>query len=228
MNHLFTPFYYVDLGVIKYHKALQLQQALREKRIQGTGSNYLLLLEHPPIITLGRRSHKENLLFSERVYKERGIELQKVDRGGDVTFHGPGQLVGYVISKINEVSESVSEFVSKLGEVLVNVVKGFGVKVVFSHELPGVWTIDPQKKIAAIGLSIKNGVSMHGFALNNTIDLSYFDMIVPCGIKKYGVTSLQREGVVVSMEDLKEKLVQEFAKRFNVQLEEKSLSKVLS
>ncbi len=187
----------------------------------------LLLLEHTPVITLGRRARKENLLLPVQEYRTRGIEVVQVERGGDVTFHGPGQVVGYIISRVRDVAVDVSSFVKSIGVLLERVTRSFGVPASFDSQYPGLWVRDPPRKIAAIGLSIKRGVSMHGFALNVNNDLSYFDLIVPCGLSGYGVTSLAKEGSTASINKVKQEIVKAFSKTFNVNMVEKQFSEVL-
>ena len=191
----------LHLGLVPYGTALQLQRTLMELRKAGRVENTLLLLEHPPVITLGRNAQLSNVIAPPEFLAQRGVELFEIDRGGDVTFHGPGQLVAYPIfdlrsfepgSKIGAV-----EFVRRLEEVLIRTCGDFGIGTQRIKGLTGVWTYalpnKPEAKIAAIGVHISRGVTTHGFALNVSTDLDFFSLIVPCGITGKPVTSMQQE-----------------------------------
>lgn len=192
-------FNYLYLGRIAYGDALALQQQLVELRHQQRIHNTLLLLEHPPVLTLGRNSHRGNILASDEQLARRGIELHEINRGGDVTYHGPGQLVGYPIVDLRSFAPRLGavDYVRLLEEALIRFCAAFGV---LTRRIPGrtgVWTAPggsiPEKKIAAIGVHISRGITSHGFALNLTTDLRDFQLIVPCGIADREVTSLERE-----------------------------------
>jgi lipoyl(octanoyl) transferase len=189
----------LQLGRIGYSEALALQQQLVELRHQQRIGNTLLLLEHSPALTLGRNSSRENILASSEFLLRRGVEIHEINRGGDVTYHGPGQLVGYPIVDLRSFSPRLGavDYVRKLEEVLIRACASYGI---FAQRIPkrtGVWTVPggsiPEKKIAAIGVHISRGITSHGFALNVTTDLRDFDMIVPCGIADRTVTSLENE-----------------------------------
>jgi len=189
----------VHLGLVPYETALQLQRTLMELRKAGRVGNTLLLLEHPPVITLGRNAQLSNVLASPEFLAKRGVELFDIDRGGDVTFHGPGQLVAYPIFDLRSFEPRLGavEFVRRLEEVLIRTCGDFGIGVQRIKGLTGVWTYalrnKPEAKIAAIGVHISRGVTTHGFALNVNTDLDFFSLIVPCGITNKPVTSMQRE-----------------------------------
>jgi lipoyl(octanoyl) transferase len=207
----------VQLGQLDYGEGLRLQRKLVDLRKAGEIGDVLLLLEHSPVITLGRNAKSANLLASTEALSARGVELFECDRGGDVTFHGPGQLVGYPIFDLREYSSSrlsalgselerprrktlgAVDFVRRLEEVLIRTCGDFGIPTRRVPGLTGVWTEDREaadfveKKIAAIGVHISRSVTSHGFALNVNTDLSYFDLIVPCGIAAKPVTSMQKE-----------------------------------
>src|SRR5271157_1357908 len=191
----------LHLGLVPYGTALQLQRTLMELRKAGRVGNTLLLLEHPPVITLGRNAQLSNVIAPPEFLAQRGVELFEIDRGGDVTFHGPGQLVAYPIfdlrsfepgSKIGAV-----EFVRRLEEVLIRTCGDFAIGTQRIKGLTGVWTYalpnKPEAKIEAIGVHISRGVTTHGFALNVSTDLEFFSLIVPCGITGKPVTSMERE-----------------------------------
>ena len=182
----------VQLGRVDYSSALKLQQTLVELRKDGRIADTLLLLEHSPVITLGRNAKRKNVLVSEEEAKRSGVEIFECDRGGDVTYHGPGQLVGYPIFHLREFTPRIGavEFVRKLEEVLIRSCADFGVATHRVRGMTGVWTLRDEAKIAAIGVHISRGVTSHGFALNVSTDLDHFKLIVPCGIGDKAVTSL--------------------------------------
>ncbi|HLI62754.1 MAG TPA: lipoyl(octanoyl) transferase LipB [Terriglobales bacterium] len=189
----------LHLGSVPYGTALQLQTTLCRLRQEGRIENTLLLLEHPPVITLGRNARLDNVLASPEFLAQRGVELHEIDRGGDVTFHGPGQLVAYPIFDLRSFQPRIGavEFVRRLEEVLIRTCGDFGIGAQRIKGMTGVWTYalrnKPEAKIAAIGVHISRGVTTHGFALNVSTDLDYFTLIVPCGLAGKPVTSLERE-----------------------------------
>lgn len=189
----------LHLGLVPYATALDLQRTLLDLRKAARIENTLLLLEHPPVITLGRNAKLDNVLASPEFLAQRGVELFEIDRGGDVTFHGPGQLVAYPIFDLRSFEPKVGavEFVRRLEEVLIRTCGDFGIGTQRIKGLTGVWTYalpsKPEAKIAAIGVHISRAVTTHGFALNVSTDLDYFTMIVPCGITGRPVTSIERE-----------------------------------
>ncbi len=175
------------LGLLNYQRAWDLQKSIHEEVANGFRKNSLLLLEHPPVYTAGRRT-----LAEERPTD--GSEVIDVDRGGKITFHGPGQLVGYPIVRLRE-SENVVGFVREIEKSLIEVCNEFGIPGERFCERSGVWIRDKagDRKIAAIGMRVAKGVTMHGFAINVDPDLSFYERIVPCGIKDASVTSMQKE-----------------------------------
>jgi len=175
------------LGLVPYKIAWDLQHRIHEEVLEG-GEERILLLEHPHVITLGKSSKKENLLFPKEYLEKNGIEIYEVERGGDVTYHGPGQLVGYFIVRVKSVRELV-DMVERAIKIALLEVYPFE----FS-EGPhrGVW-LKNGKKIASIGMAVKKGVSLHGFALNLTVDLRFFNLINPCGLNSSVMTSLEKE-----------------------------------
>jgi lipoate-protein ligase B len=178
-----------DLKLMGYRAAWERQERAHEAVIAG-GEERLLLVEHPPVITFGRRAEvaAKNLLASRERLAEMGVEVVESDRGGDITFHGPGQLVVYPIVRLNDHGLSVGGYVRKLEQVIISALKEFGLEAAKDQAI-GVWV--NEQKICALGVRIKRGVSLHGVALNVTTDLRYFDLIVPCGLTGKGVTSLQ-------------------------------------
>jgi lipoyl(octanoyl) transferase len=189
----------LHLGRVAYAEALALQQRLVELRHQERLGNTLLLLEHPPVLTLGRNSQRENILASDELLARRRVEIHEINRGGDVTYHGPGQLVGYPIVDLRSFSPRLGavDYVRKLEEVLIRTSASYGVVAQRIPKRTGVWTVPggsiSEKKIAAIGVHISRGITSHGFAFNVTTDLRDFDLIVPCGISDRAVTSLENE-----------------------------------
>ncbi len=180
----------VALGLIDYTDALEIQRKLIKLRQDGKIKDTMLLLEHPPVITLGRRALEANILMPKEFFKTRGIDICEIERGGDVTYHGPGQLVGYPILNLNDYGRDVRQFVSNIEEIFIRLLSSeYGIDAGRNLEHTGVWVGD--EKITAIGFAVKKWVTMHGFAFNVNTDMSHFNWIVPCGIKDKGVTSLQ-------------------------------------
>jgi lipoyl(octanoyl) transferase len=186
----------LQLGVIDYESALRLQQSLVELRKAGQIGNVLLLLEHTPVITLGRNASRENIVASAESLAESGVQVFDCDRGGDVTFHGPGQLVGYPIFDLRSFVPRLGaiEYVRSLEEVLIRTCADLGIAAQRISGMTGVWTAaDEPAKIAAIGVHISRGITSHGFALNVNTNLDQFRLIVPCGISTRPVTSISNE-----------------------------------
>ena len=182
----------VGLGRMGYAEALDAQMRLAQNRITRTVEHdVLLLVEHPPVITLGRNFKETNLPTPREVLDGRGIELFETDRGGDVTFHGPGQLVGYPIFDLTEHKQDLHWFLRQLEACLIVSLSDLGITAERNEAYTGVWTSG--RKIASIGIHVKQWVTWHGFALNVSTDLSYFDLIVPCGIGDVVMTSVKRE-----------------------------------
>jgi lipoyl(octanoyl) transferase len=183
----------VQLGQVEYGMALALQRSLVELRKSGKIADTLLLLEHPPVITLGRNADRANVLASEEALKQKGVALFECDRGGDVTYHGPGQLVGYPIFDLRGFQPRLGavEFVRRVEETLIRTCADFGIEAERVAGRTGVWTRGG--KVAAIGVHISRGVTSHGFALNVSTALDAFQLIVPCGISDKPVTSMAKE-----------------------------------
>jgi len=207
------------LGTVEYQAALDLQAQLVEQRKQGVIPDQLLLLEHPPVITLGvkARHDRSHVLESESALAAKGVGLFETGRGGDVTYHGPGQLVGYPIVDLKPDRCDVHRYVRDLEEVLVRSVAEFGVTAGRIAGLTGIWVGD--EKLAAIGVRISRWVTSHGFALNVNTDLSHFGLIVPCGIADKGVTSLARlTGHPIPMAEVVAAVSRHFAAIFSAEL----------
>jgi lipoyl(octanoyl) transferase len=178
------------LGSCEYTHALRLQEQLREERLRGRRPDTLLLLEHEPVITLGRGAKPEHVLATRAELARRGIELHEIGRGGDVTYHGPGQLVGYPILDLKPDRCDVRRYVTDLEEVMLRIAAEYGLIGRRIEALRGVFVGDD--KLGAVGVRISQWVTMHGFAINVSTDLDGFGLIVPCGIRDHGVTSLSR------------------------------------
>jgi lipoyl(octanoyl) transferase len=214
------------LGRVDYSTAFELQQTLVRLVKEGRITHTLLLLEHPPVITLGRNAGAQNIVASREFLTANGVELHETDRGGDVTFHGPGQLVGYPIFDLRAFDPRIGavDFVRKLEEVLIRTCGDLGVVTERIPGLTGVWTQNnPPGKIAAIGVHISRAVTSHGFALNVNTNLDYFKLIVPCGITDKPVTSLEQEMAesgpsgarkVPALEDLAQQVARNFGRVF--------------
>jgi lipoyl(octanoyl) transferase len=181
----------LDLGRMAYAPCVEIQRTLIEEVIEGSRPNSLLFVEHDPVLTLGASFHEENLLLPIGDYEKVGIEVVRTDRGGDVTYHGPGQLVIYPIFNLSETGKDLHKWLRDLEETMLVTLAAFGIDGRRFPPHTGAWVED--RKIAAIGIKVRKWVSMHGIALNCSNDLRAFDLIVPCGIKEYGVTSLSAE-----------------------------------
>ena len=180
------------LGLLEYDKALEYQRAVSRARIAGTiEEDVLLLVEHPPVVTLGRSAKNQHLLVSPELLAARGVELFEVERGGDVTFHGPGQLVGYPIIDLKRHKRDLHWYLRQVEEALIRAIGAFGIAGERNAGYTGVWT--QNRKIASIGVHARDWVTWHGFALNVSTDLGYFDLIVPCGIPAVTMTSVTLE-----------------------------------
>jgi len=181
-----------QLGTVPYAVALDLQRDLARRRITGEmDEDMLLLLEHPPVVTLGRTAKEAHIVSSPERLRARGVEVHEVERGGDVTFHGPGQLVGYPIFDLKRHRKDLHWYLRQVEEALIVALGNVGIETQRNSGYTGVWTRGC--KIASIGVHARDWVTWHGFALNVTTDLSYFDLIVPCGIPEVQMTSVSRE-----------------------------------
>ena len=203
------------LGLMPYADAVQLQQTLVADRRAGRVPDLLLLMQHPHVVTLGvgARHSLSNLRVPRSVLHSMGVELCEAPRGGDITYHGPGQLVGYPILDLRPDRCDVHRYVRDLETVLMRTALAFGVRTTRTPGLTGVWV--GRDKLAAIGVRLSRWVTSHGFALNVETDLSYFDLIRPCGIEGRGVTSLGvQTGAAVSLRAVEEQLVREFGAEF--------------
>lgn len=206
-----------DLGRLRYSEALTVQQQLVAERKLGGGFDTLLVVEHPHVITAGRNSKQHNLLASEQLLARAGIEFFETDRGGDMTYHGPGQLVGYPILDLREWRRDVHAYFAGVEQALIDALGSWGLvaRRIPQRGYEGVWVDDA--KIAAIGIHISRWITSHGFALNVDTDLSYFKYIVPCGLSK-PVCSLRSLGLHYTRRQAKDAVVESFARVFDYQV----------
>lgn len=205
------------LGTVPYAKALDIQLKLLELRKKGEIEDTLLLLEHPHTITIGRRGNMANLHAAEKYLEKAGIHFEVISRGGDVTYHGPGQLVGYPIMDLNEMGRDIHKYLRRLEETIIVSLDDFGIRGRRVKDVTGVWV--KWHKIASIGVGVKNWITYHGFALNVNTDLSYFDMMVPCGIENVRMTSIQRwlaRKEFVDMPEVEESIIKAFTHVFDI------------
>ena len=227
---------YQDLGIMRYKDAWAYQEELLQKNVdiktqvryladQGLmdeslqTKHYLLFVEHPPVFTLGKSGHMENVLLNEENLAKKGIDFFKINRGGDITFHGLEQLVGYPIFDLEKYYTDIGKYLRNIEEIVIKILADYGIKGERSQGETGVW-IDPQRKgkerkICAIGVRTSRWITMHGFAFNVNTDLNYFNYIIPCGIQNKQVTSLEKElGRKIQMEEIKEKAKKYFCEIF--------------
>jgi len=205
---------YGDLGFIDYKEAWDLQKEIFSKRVSCEVEDYLLLLEHPNTYTLGKTAHKENLIGSEEYLNQNQISVYEIDRGGDITYHGPGQIVGYPIIDLNNWFKDTHKYLRALEEVIIKTCSEYGLNCERNPKHTGVWIGD--RKIAAIGIKVSRWITMHGFAFNVNTDLNLFNGIIPCGIQDKSVTSLREElDKEIDIQKIKEKLLKNFYDVFN-------------
>lgn len=230
--------YSVDVGLMGYAEAWELQKRVVAARKVGAIEDVLLLCEHPHVITLGRNGKRENLLASEQVLRQKGVEFHATDRGGDITYHGPGQLVGYPILNLGAICKDVVWYVRMLEEAMIRATAEFAVAAGRVEGKTGIWvqgaqatavTEATEEKLGAIGVHISRWVTSHGFAYNVSTDLRYFDLIVPCGISGRKATSLEKIlNRAVSREEAVKPVVRNFGEVFGLEVREASLEDLLA
>jgi lipoate-protein ligase B len=215
---------FVDLGTVSYETAWDLQKTILEtKKKDNSFPDVVLFLEHPPVFTLGRRGGRENLKVSECVFKESGIEIIQVERGGDITYHGPGQLVGYPIIHLQKNGLKVVEYVEKLEQAMIQAASQWGIEAGRNSLNRGVWV--GKKKLGSIGIAVKRGISFHGFALNVDLSLEPYSWINPCGLQNVSMTSMALEaGVAIGIKQVKECMREEMESVFKIDWEPMTLS----
>jgi lipoyl(octanoyl) transferase len=242
------PVIFKDLGLMDYQTAWDYQEQLLQENVKRKSEarirmlelvttqpdtmlqtpdaetqHYLLFVEHPPVYTLGKSGHIENVLINEEMRSVRGVEFFRTNRGGDITFHGPQQIVGYPILDLEKFETDIGKYLRNIEEVIIRTLLEYGINAERSQGETGVW-IEPgqpgkERKICAIGIRSSRWITMHGFALNINTDLSHFNFIIPCGIQNKQVTSLEKElGHKVDFEEAKERVKRNFEKVFNVGL----------
>lgn len=229
MNNKTRKLIYCDLEKIDYKEAWDLQKAIHQLRVENKIDDVLFLLEHPHTYTLGKTAHKENLVGDKKYLKENNISVYDIDRGGDITYHGPGQIVGYPIINLSNWFQDTHKYLRAIEEVIIKVCDNYGLSGERIKNLTGVWIDD--RKICAIGIKVSRWITMHGFAFNVNTDLNLFNGIIPCGISDKAVTSLNKEmkKEVVLLNDVKEKIIYSFIDQFNYDLIEfKSKNEILS
>jgi lipoyl(octanoyl) transferase len=216
----------LSLDSVPYQEALELQKKLVELRSRDAIQDTLILLEHPPVFTVTREATRRNLLASPQALEEKGIAVHQTNRGGDITYHGPGQLVGYPIISLKDRGKDLHRYIRSLEEMIILVLKDYGINGYRDPINAGVWV--EGDKIAAIGIAVKaSWTTMHGFSFNISPDLSHYSFIVPCGIVGRGVTSLATIlGKAVSRQEVEGRLVRCFGEVFNVTFREVSLEAV--
>jgi lipoyl(octanoyl) transferase len=206
-----------QLGLVDYAAALELQRERVAQRKAGAIPDTLLLLKHPHVYTLGRNARQENILASPEWLASRGAQVFPTDRGGDVTYHGPGQLVGYPILDLTQHRRDISWYMRSLEEVFIRTARDFGIEAARSPGAAGVWV--GNDKLTAMGVHLSRWVTSHGFALNVNTDLRYFEWIVPCGLRDKGVTSLAKLlGRALEMEEVAELVVEHFGEVFGMEV----------
>ena len=216
------PCLLVNLGLIAYAEAWELQRQLVTARKCDAIPNVLLLCEHPHVITLGRNGNREHLRASDHLLRQMNVEFHATDRGGDITYHGPGQIVGYPILNLAEIRRDVVWYVRQLEEAMIRATADFGVTAARKSGMTGVWVASAagDEKLAAIGVHISRWVTSHGFAYNVATDLRYFDLIVPCGLHGKQATSLERVlGKSVAMDEVRQRISRGLADVFGLELQ---------
>jgi len=209
----------LSLGRVEYGRALELQHELRRLRVEDRIADTLVLVEHDPVITLGKSAKASNLLVSEDELARRGVALHRIERGGDVTFHGPGQLVGYPVFKLETGIAGVRRFVEQVEAALIAALAELGVAAGIRPGHIGVWC--EERKIASIGIAVKRRVTYHGFALNLAVDPAFFRLINPCGMPDVAMTSVSTEGGVAADARVRSAVVAGFEKVFGVEVQAK-------
>jgi lipoyl(octanoyl) transferase len=228
MNKEIRKLVYCDLGLIDYKDAWDLQKSIHQLRVENKIDDILLLLEHPHTYTLGKTTDKKNLVSEKKYLDENKISVYDIDRGGDITYHGPGQIVGYPIISLTNWQQDTHKYLRALEEVIIKVCAEYDLQGGRIEKYTGVWIDD--RKICAIGIKVSRWITMHGFAFNVNTDLKLFNGIIPCGITDKDVISLNRElKTEISLNEVKEKIIHHFDVIFNYdQIEFKTKEELLS
>lgn len=205
----------IRAGRSGYRQMWDMQRTLYQRVLSENAGPYLILTEHDPVITIGKSGSRQNLLVNTRYLETRGIDVIENDRGGDITFHGPGQIVGYPIINLADFKKDIHWYLRSLEEVIIKTLDLFGLKSIRNDGLTGVWI--ENRKICAIGVKTSRWITMHGFALNVNTELDHFDLIVPCGIRDKSVTSISSElGNTIDLNDVMNKVISQFENVFEV------------
>ena len=216
----------IKAGLLNYQTAWDLQRELYQQRLAGEIEDTFLLTEHPHTYTLGKSGQEENLVAEESFLNQQGIEVFRIDRGGDITYHGPGQIVGYPILDLHNHYLDVHRFLRDLEEVIIQTLAEYKIKAGRVEGLTGVWV--DGAKVAAIGVKVTRWITMHGFAFNVNTDLSYFENIVPCGITDRPVTSMEKLlGSELDFEEVQNKICEKFQEVFGIDLNKRSLEDLI-
>ena len=216
-----------DLGLVEYEKALQLQDNLVSARLAGEIPDVILLLQHPSVLTIGVSGSEENIIASRDLLAGEGIPVFHTDRGGGITYHGPGQLVGYLISDLKTKGKGIHQYVRHLEEVIIRTMDVFSIPASHDSQYPGVWV--GQDKICALGIRVTHWVTKHGFALNVNTDLRHFTYITPCGITDRQVTSMSRLlGHDIALEDVTSCILEQCSQVFDINIRQESTEELNS
>lgn len=214
-----------DFGVMDYKEAFDIQKKInRYLQMNHEIPGYLFFVEHPPVFTLGRNRKEEDFLFSIDYVKNQGFQVFESNRGGNVTYHGPGQIVGYLLVNMEHFKKDVQWFVWQMEEWIIETLKNVNMKSNRKEKYRGVWIED--EKICALGVAIKRWATMHGFALNHTTNLDHFHYINPCGITEYGITSIEKQGVDYQRKDMIQFLKKNFERMYMTELESITMEEV--
>ncbi len=216
----------VDLGHREYKEVWDIQKRIHAKRLENEIADTLILVEHNPVITMGKSGKEKNLLIPFKLLEEKGIAYYEIERGGDVTFHGPGQLVGYPLFNIKQGLIGIKPFIEKIEDVIVAALAEFGIGAEKKEKMIGVW--NKKGKICSIGIAVQRWISFHGFALNVNTDLSYFDYIVPCGLKNIMMTSMQKIlNKEIALDEVKKVVSQKFGLVFSKNIKKRCLEELI-
>lgn len=206
--------YHIDLGLADYKEVWDLQKKIHLHKQQNKYNDVIITVEHPAVYTLGKSGTRNHILISDDEMSAKGVSYYEIDRGGDITYHGPGQLVVYPIFDLNNYYKDTHRFLRDLEQVIMDTLKEYNIESGRDEEYTGVWVGD--EKICAIGIKVSRWITMHGLALNVNNDLSYFDKIIPCGIFHKGVASIQKVSGTADMNELKKKILENFKKVFRI------------
>ena len=216
-----------DLGIIEYDKSLQLQNNLVSARLAGEIPDIILLLQHFPVLTIGLSGKEDDIIVPRNLLDDEGVSTFRTDRGGGVTYHGPGQLTGYLIFDLKTKGKDIHQFVRNLEEVIIRTLDAFSIPAYINPKYPGVWV--GQDKICALGIRETHWVTKHGFALNVNTDLRYFNFIIPCGITDKQVTSMsQLLGYDIALEDVTSCILEQCAEVFSIDIKQESAEELNS